>query len=159
MFPKIVLKNIGEPQPDPKPIKQNTFEYLLKSAQTHGEDWERARNIAVLYLWGDTESRAGALMRMEVENLDLVHGSVTILDKGGRYSWLFFGELSCEAIKTWLYYRSQFNPKVSDLFITKGTPLDKKYVRRILNRLAKAAGIENERHNPHAFWHAFAGDT
>jgi site-specific recombinase XerD len=160
LFPKITLKNISEPQPDPKPIKNNTFDNLLKIAQTFGEDWERARNIALLYLLRDTGSRVGALMRIEVENLDLEHGSVTVMDKGGRYSWLFFGELSCEAIRTWLHYRSQFNPTVSNLFITiKGTPLDKKYVRRILNRLAKAAGIEHERHNPHAFRHAFARDT
>lgn len=160
LFPKIILKNISEPQPDPKPIKKNTFEALLKAAQSYGEDWERARNTALLYLLRDTGSRVGALMRIEVENLDLVHGSVIVMDKGSRYSWLFFGELSCEAIKRWLCYRPQFNPKVSNLFITnKGTLLDRKNVRQILNRLATVAGVENERHNPHAFRHAFARDT
>jgi integrase/recombinase XerC len=158
-FPKIVLKNISEPQPDPKPIKNSTFENLLHIARTLGEDWERARNTALLYLLRDTGSRVGALMRIEVENLDLVHGSVIVLDKGGRYSWLFFGEVSCEAIKTWLDYRSQFNPKVSNLFITiKGTPMGRMHVRRILNQLARIAGVEIERHNPHAFRHAFARD-
>lgn len=159
-FPKINLKNISEPQPDPKPIKQNTFETLLDMAQSYGQEWERARNTALLYLLRDTGSRVGALMRIEIENLDLVHGSVVVMDKGGRYSWLFFGKITCEAIKVWLHYRSQFNPKVSNLFITKyGKPMDRKNVRRILNRLAKIAGIEHERHNPHAFRHAFARDT
>jgi len=159
VFPEIVLKNISEPQPDPKPIKSSTFENLLSVAQTYGEDWERARNTALLYLLRDTGSRVGALVRIEVENLDLARGSVIVPDKGGRYSWLFFGEISCEAIKTWLHYRSQFNPKVPNLFITtKGTPLSRKYVRLILNQLARIAGVEHERHNPHAFRHAFARD-
>ncbi len=160
LFPKIVLKNISEPQPDPKPIKQNTFEALLNAAQSCGEDWERARNTALLYLLRDTGSRVGALIRIDVENLDLLNGSVIVMDKGGRYSWLFFGQLSCEAIERWLRYRPQLSPKVSNLFITKnGTPLSRRNVRRILNRLAKIAGVEHERHNPHAFRHAFARDT
>ena len=160
LFPRIILKNISEPQPDPKPIKNSIFETLFNVAQSYGEDWERARNIALLCLLRDTGSRVGALARIEVENLDLAHGSVIVMDKGGRYSWLFFGKVSCEAIKKWLSYRSRFNPKVSNLFITKyGTPMDKKNVRRILNRLAKIAGVEHERHNPHAFRHAFARDT
>ncbi|RCK72734.1 MAG: Integrase [Anaerolineae bacterium] len=158
-LPKIILKNIKEPQPDPKAVSPNTFECMLEAALTTGEEWEKARNVALLYLLRDTGGRCGSIVNLRLDNIDLDRGSAVVLDKGGRYSWLFFTGKTIEAIQKWLEYRDTVTPK--DVFLllnSKGMPLNRQYIRRVLNELAKIGGVDKERHNPHSFRHAFARD-
>jgi len=160
LIPKVSLKNIPEPYPEPKAVSEKVFQCLIEAAQKTGKDWERARNIALLYLLRDTGSRVGAITRLKLEDLDLNSGTAVVLDKGGRYSWLFFSAVTTQAIIDWLEYRTTLKPCVDNLFVTnKGKPFQRGYVQRILNHLSKIAGVDNERHNPHAFRHAFARDT
>lgn len=159
-LPKIVLKNIKEPQPDPKPISQQTFERLLNAANSLKNDWERARDIAILLILRDTGGRCGSIARINITNLDIKLGTAIVLDKGGRYSWLFFGPTTSQAIETWITYRNSLHPFDDTLFIGQsGHAMNRRSIRRVLDKLAKIAGVEHERYNPHAFRHAFARDT
>ncbi len=52
------------PQPDPNPMSQQTFERLLNAANFQGKDnWERARDIAILLVLRDTGGRCGSSAR------------------------------------------------------------------------------------------------
>lgn len=62
-LPKMALKNIKEPQPDPKPISQQTFERLLNAANCLIYGWERAKNIAILLVLRDAGGQYGSLAR------------------------------------------------------------------------------------------------
>ncbi len=160
LLTKITLVNIKEPFPDPKAITQNTFQQLLESAQKIINDWERLRNVALLLILRDTGGRCGAIARIEIENIDLETGVVTVRDKGDRLNCLFLTQTSIGAIKNWLEVRNRQICNDNYLFQnTKGYALKHLGIRRTLNTLAEKAGVKHERHNPHSFRHAFARDT
>lgn len=155
----IELVNIREPAADPKAVDQLTVEKLLKAAEETGEDWERVRNTALIYTLRDTGCRAGCLAQLDIDSLDLENGIATAPDKGDQLNWLWFNPPTVEAIREWLRWRDQLQPKDYRLFTgAKGYGLTRQGISRVLSRLAAAAGVTG-RHNPHAFRHAFARDA
>lgn len=156
---EVGIRNIKEPTPDPKPVEEETVTRLLKAAQTTGETWERARNVAILYILRDTGGRVGSVANLEVDSLDLNNGFATVIDKGDQLSWLWFNEPTITAIQEWLKHRYTLNPLDYHLFIgEKGKGMTRQSISRMIKHLAKATGVTG-RHNPHAFRHAFARDA
>lgn len=153
------LENIKEPRPEPKAIAADTVDRLLLAAQSTGEDWERARNIAIIYVLRDTGGRVGSLARLEMESLNLADGYAIVRDKGDQLSWLWFSASTVAAIRAWLHWRAGRAPLDYKLFTgKKGRGLTREGIYRAIERLADVAGI-TDRHNPHSFRHAFARDS
>lgn len=154
----IRLLNIKEPEADPKPIEPATVEALLGIAKSCGADWERARNVAILYVLRDTGGRVGSVARLDIDSIDLKQGCATVMDKGDHLSWLWFNPPTIAAIRNWLNYRNDLAPVDYFLFTGKtGTGISRVGIYRMISRLAKKAGVQ-ARHNPHAFRHGFARD-
>ena len=147
------------PAPMPKAIHEDTFGLLIKSAQNNiSVEWERARDIAMLYFLRDTGGRVGGMTNTMLPNIDLKSGEIETIEKG-QHVKLYLNEPTIEAIKIWLTFRPQLEPITDHLFTANRSArgLTRGGVRWILNKLSARAGI-TDRHNPHAFRHAFARD-
>lgn len=145
------------PPPDPKPVSTETVVKLLEVAAANGQDWEKARNVAILYTLADTGGRAGGLVSATVSDLDLSRGWIMVTEKGQKARALFLTQTSIEALKTWLSWRNSLNVQSDRLFLSvRGTGLTYRGLSSLLRDLAKKANLKGERYNAHAFRHHFA---
>jgi site-specific recombinase XerD len=155
--PLIVLPS--PPPPAPKAISDDTVNALIRSAfENSSEEWERARNVAIMYYLRDTGGRVGGMCYAKLGSIDLRDGSVETVEKG-RNVKLYINPPTVQAIRSWIDQRSSLKPITDHLFISNRTKqgMTRQGVARMLNRLAERAGIQ-ERRNPHAWRHAFARD-
>lgn len=146
----------SEPKPKPKAVEQTVIVKLLEAAATTGEDWERARNLALILCLCDTGARVSGLAGADLDTLDLALGELEVTEKGDENRIVFLSPATLEALKIWLEFRQELGPLERTLFINKyGTRLTRGGIYKILRKVADAGGIL-ERSNPHAFRHAFA---
>lgn len=159
-LPALELRQVKEPKPQPKAIRQETFERLLEAARITGEDWYQARNVALLMMLRDTGGRVGCLCRLEMGQLMLRDGYGLAPDKGGQLTCLYFQPVTAAALRGWLAVRYLVRPRDDYVFSgAKGKGISRQGMIRMLDRLAEVAGCPQERHNPHSFRHAFARDS
>lgn len=156
-----IAKTIKLPQtppPAPKAIRDDAVIKLVKAAQVMGTDWQRARNVAILYFLRDTGCRISGLINAQMSSLDLEHGIVETFEKGKNIT-LYINAPTIQVLKNWLDYRSDFKPITEHIFISKRTSqgLTRESIQHILQHLADLAKID-DRHNPHAWRHGFARD-
>lgn len=148
------------PKPKPKAVMSETVTKLLEAASTHGPNWERARNIALIYVLRDTGGRAGGLAGARLGDLDLKRGWLMVTEKGETQRPLFLIASTVQALRTWLQWRPEVHPVDDRLFSgCEGSGLSYGGIYSALRTLATAAGIEGELWNPHSFRHAFARDS
>ena len=148
------------PLPDPKAAEASNVLALLLTASHMGEPWERARNLAMLYVLRDTGGRISAILNSDLDNLDLCEGRLYTKEKGDKPATLFLNAPTVAALKEWILYRPQLEPKDEHLFISfKGTRLTRSGFYSLLHRLISAGNLGGRgRLNPHAFRHALARD-
>lgn len=111
--------------------------------------------ITVLYRSGLRHSEALALMEKDVE---LHTGSIAVLHgKGDRSRTVGIDPGACEVIGGWIERRRQLGFGVSvPLFCTmRGTPMKTSYLKTLLPKLARQAGI-GKRVHPHGLRHTHA---
>lgn len=155
----VEIQNIKEPPVMPKAVEQPVIDALIEAAGKVGGAWQQARNRAILYLLRDTGGRAGSIAGIELGCIDLARGMINAPCKGGAETWLFISEPSAAAIRAWLRYRPELCPRDERLFVGRyGRGITRQTIHQVLNRLARAAGVLDERHNAHSFRHAFARD-
>jgi hypothetical protein len=63
------------PKPEPKAIATVTVDRMIATTDEVGEDWEQARNLAIIYMLRDTNARIGGLVNAELGDLFLQSGS------------------------------------------------------------------------------------
>jgi site-specific recombinase XerD len=149
------------PLPDPKAIDADNALALMHAAARTGEGWERARNLAMLYLLRDTGGRIGAVLNVDMDNLDLMAGKLFTKTKGDKPITLYINPPAIDALREWLNMRSHLEPVERKVFITlKGTGMTRSGFYSMLGRLIDAAGLRGVgRVNPHSFRHAWARDA
>lgn len=144
------LKKPLLPTPDPKHLKPDDLQLILDEAH------ESPRDYAIVCFLADTGCRACGTANLKVKDLDLEHGRATVREKGrggyGKARKVFLKPRAVRALQRWLDVR------VSDseyVFCWREGGLKPEGIYRVLQRLAKKAGVENH-WNPHAFRHGFA---
>lgn len=154
------LKIPPPPHPDPKPITAENAMALLLAASRTGYKWERARNLALLYMLRDTAGRLSAILTADIDNLDLNDGKLHVREKGDRPHVLYLNTPTIKAVRTWLKLRLTLEPKDNSLFISQhGTQLSRSGFYSVLERLRIVACLQGKgRTNPHAFRHAWVRD-
>jgi integrase/recombinase XerD len=156
---RLELKNIKEPPVIPKMVEADVIAKIIDAIPNVGQPWEQARNLALVYMLRDTGGRAGCIAGVELGHVDLVNGLAEAPDKGGQMTWLFLSDPTITAIRAWMRVRSELLPTDDRLFVGRyGKGINRQTVQQVLQRLAKAAGVQGKRHNPHAWRHAFARD-
>jgi len=147
------------PPPQPKAVSEQTVNALIRAASLVGEDWEQARNTALLYCLRDTGGRIGSLLNADVNGLDLCAGEIFTHSKS-RPGVLYINAPTIRVLRAWLEFRKRRNPATHRVFISRaGRPLTRSGIGWIMKRLAEKAGKIEGRFNPHAFRHAFARDA
>lgn len=158
-WPAIELQQVKPPPVDPKPVTADTIDAVIRAALVTGEPWEQIRNILILYLLRDTGARVSEISRIDISDIDLPAGVITTQGKGGEVIRLWLSPMTVTALKAWLLVRSTLQPSDYHLLTgARGNGLSRQGITRMLNRLADAAGVQYDRHNPHAWRHAFARD-
>jgi site-specific recombinase XerD len=149
------------PLPDPKAVDADNALALMYAAARCGEDWERARNLAILYLLRDTGGRIGAVLNVDVDQVDLKAGKIFSKTKGDKTITMYINSPTIEVLRAWLNMRPQLEPVDRKLFTSlKGTGLTRSGFYSVLQRLIDCAGLRGMgRCNPHSFRHAWARDA
>ncbi len=145
------LKFIREPDHDPKAISEQDLAKLLEAAE------ENSRDYAIIAFLADTGCRAGGLVTLTMERLDLESMWAVVEEKhrgGSRTRVVFFSEFTRDALRRWLEVRPDVESDYVFLSV-RGTPLSVSGLYQLLKRRATQAGLKG-RFNPHAFRHGFA---
>ena len=148
------------PRPEPKAIEAQSALDLLKAASRTGEQWERARNLALLYVLRDTGGRIGAIIHADIDQLDLKRGKLFVREKGNQPHFLYLNPPTIAALCEWLKYRPQLRPKDKKLFLSQfGRGLKRNSIYSLITRIKRNAEPIQGRCNPHAYRHAWARDA
>lgn len=142
-----------------EPLTQDEVRNLIRACSTRSSTGIRNRSLLVLmYRCG---IRAAEALSVLPKDLDFANGSVRVLrGKGGKARLLGLDTGVIAALQVWLNRRAALGiGGRSPVFCTlKGKRLQSSYLRTLMPRLARKAGIER-RCNPHSLRHSFAFET
>ena len=119
-----------------------------------------ARNKTMIQLMLDTGLRLAEACNLRWKDIDLNTGKLMVRQgKGAKDRTLWIGEEDLESLRTWRERQAKDvtgNP--AHIFTTlAGKPVSRRYVQKMVARLASKAGIEKNVH-PHTLRHSFATD-
>lgn len=148
----------------PKTIPLHTVESFLSviykqidSAKTVYQKYNAIRDAAVIELLFATGMRISELCELPGKNVDLDNGTVLIYGKGSKERMIQIG--SDDVMDILIRYEDIYEVQIKltgRFFVNRdGRPLSDQVVRRMINKYAKMAGIE-QHITPHMFRHTFA---
>ena len=129
-----------------------------KPANPDRATYENKRDKALILLLATTGIRAGELMGLTRDDLDLNHGTFTVMGKGGRRRDVLLLPKPAEAVDKYLRARRK-HPKAAlpDLWLGDKGRLTDSGLRQLIERRCDDADIG--RINPHRFRHTFAHEA
>lgn len=139
----------------PKVLTEKEQQDLLDQLNTRYQSPHR--NLVMLRLMLDTGLRAGEVVALRPEHLDLETGRLVVREgKGAKDRTLWFSDEVAELLEEWLGRR----PESDYVFPTRdGGQMSTRYLRKMVKRLAREADVaEAERVSPHTLRHTFATD-
>lgn len=115
------------------------------------------RNLCMMRVMANVGLRCSEVLALRVRDIDWMSGQLDVREgKGGFDRTLWLNEDDLELLRQWRSIRPA--GKCEELFTTlDGTPMQDRYVRAMVKRLAKRAGINKDVH-PHMLRHTFATD-
>ena len=122
-----------------------------------GDSWEIKRDRAILEVLYGSGIRAGELVGLDVEDIDLLSGMVKVRGKGKKERMVPIGSCAVEAVKSYLdVLPSGSDGRSGPLFVNRrGLRLTDRSVRRIIVQCGKKAALKKEI-SPHTLRHTFA---
>jgi site-specific recombinase XerD len=120
--------------------------------------WTGARNRTLIVVLWRTGLRISEALALREKDVDLVEGRLAVQrGKGGKRRVVGLDQGTLDALGEWRTRRAEIAaPETAPLFCTqRGGPIDASYIRRMLPRLARAAGIRKRVH-AHGLRHLFA---
>lgn len=131
-----------------KAIDPDDLNAIWQAARQSGR-----RDYAIITVIATCGLRAGELISMDTQRLDLNQGIAWVEGKRG-WRKIFLGQTSVSAIADYLQERP-INSSTSLWLNVMGQPLTSDGVRQMVDRLARKANVSG-RHNLHAFRHRAA---
>jgi integrase/recombinase XerD len=155
--PSVLIEIPKSERSIPKILSLQEVEKLLEIPRGH--EHFALRDKAMLEILYATGIRVSELIQMDVAHVNLTMGFVTIIGKSDKERIIPIGGPAAEALKRYLEHgRPHFISKYQDysLFLNhQGKRLTRQGFWKILKKLAKEAGIENDL-TPHTLRHSFA---
>jgi site-specific recombinase XerD len=147
------IKTPALPSPEPKAAD---LEDVIKMLEACPDTPMGRRDRAMIAFLADTGARAGGLLKLTPEALDLDHLRAVVREKGERSRFVSLSEYGLWAIEQWLEVRPAAATTVFCALHHKhfARPLTSAGLHSALERAARKAGIKG-RFNPHAFRHGF----
>lgn len=118
------------------------------------------RNAALITVAWRCGLRASELTALGIKDVDLDEGRVVVQSgKGGRRRVVGLDSGTAAMIERWLVARCKLSlGQPAPMFCTlQGGQLDTSYLRHLMKRLARRAGVERRCH-PHGLRHRYAAD-
>lgn len=114
------------------------------------------RNLCMMRLMCNAGLRVAEVLNLKVKDIDWMTGKLKVVQgKGKKDRILWLNEDDLELLGRW---RGKRKVQSENLFTTlQGEAIDDRYIRNMVKRLAKKAGIINDIH-PHTLRHTFATD-
>lgn len=138
----------------PRVLQPGEVDHLLDGPASDDEPhWRRLRDDAVLELLYGSGLRVAELCSLDVDQLDLVAGAVTVWGKGAKQRRVPVGVPAAEALVGWLRDPGEVVPAEAGAACfgnERGHRLTPCDVRRIIDRRAATPT------HPHALRHSFA---
>jgi site-specific recombinase XerD len=156
--PMLRVRIPPKPRREPKAVDLDDLRKLIEAC---GDDPEGLRNRAILIFLADTGCRAGGLVSLKPDQLQLDRGRAIVHEKGDRARAVPFSVITAEIVKAWLAVRPA---EAETVFCSLGAnaqdyrhaqPMTVSGLNQMIKRLKKRAGVTG-RCNPHSFRHAFA---
>ena len=115
------------------------------------------RNRAMIALAWRSGLRIGEVLALQSKDVDLAAGTIVVQHgKGDKRRVVGLDAGTAALVERWITARAVIATRRAPLFCTlDGEPVDASYVRHLLPRLARKAGIEKRAH-AHGLRHAFA---
>jgi integrase/recombinase XerD len=165
-LPKLVLRLIERDTPPAGQGRRRRLEADLLTRpeidavvdQCPRESWIGLRNRTLIIVLWRTGLRISEALELREKDVDLIERRLVVQrGKGGKRRVLGIDHGTRDALEEWLNRRVQVAPPDgAPLFCTRrGAPIDASYIRRLLPRLALAAGVHKRVH-AHGLRHAFA---
>jgi site-specific recombinase XerD len=139
----------------PSAISMDDFKRLLAACDNSRGG---IRDKAILMFLLDTGCRAGGVVNLREDCLNLSDNVAIVTEKGNRQRTVAFSETTKMYLERWMAIR----PIMADKWVfcslqngQEGRQLQATALNQLLLRLKKAAGVQG-RVNPHSFRHAFA---
>jgi integrase/recombinase XerD len=146
---RLIRRAITSPGP-PKTLTTQEQEKLLDAIRK-GEGHEDRRDAALFETMLRTGIRVGSAVNLDVNDVDLDAGEITLRCKGDRIEKVFIGSEIVERLRVWIGDRTD-----GPLFWTKdGRQLTTRQVARRLGQWVEKAGIRRSA-SPHTLRHSFA---
>lgn len=170
--------------PRPKDPKLSAVEAIIEAARAvppvsgdkpadQQRELARLRDIAIVETLRSTGCRVGELVSLHRGDLDWVARSALVKGKGSKYRKVYIDDLAWQALTTYLHARQDGaqGRELARLPVFCGhgnrcgglnrpgktsAPLTTRHVARMIDDLAKKAGIPEAGVTPHYFRHVFA---
>lgn len=141
----------------PEFLREDEINKVLESIDQDSTAGRRDR--AVLELFYGTGMRLSELIHLNVEDIDLLSGTVRVYGKGGKERVLPVGKYAIKQIKSYLLQRKAFHPKEEmggALFINRrGERMSPRGVQLLVKKWLRHVS-EKKKLSPHVLRHTFA---
>lgn len=158
-IPSDPIAHVKSPTIDAKvvqPLTEADLKALLKACA--GKELRDVRDTAIVRLMIETGMRAGEVVDMQVDSIDLLNGrAVVVRGKGGKGRVVPFGPVTAQALDRWLRLRRGHRLAEADTALwlgDRGRRFSYDALHKALGERAAAAGIVG--FHPHKLRHTAA---
>jgi integrase/recombinase XerD len=149
------MRHIAYPkQPNAKMPRRARDEDIIRMLQSCGDDPQGRRDRAIIGFLTDTGCRAGGLVGLTMDRLDVEQRRAFVMEKGERTRPVFFSVETAEFLTDWIAVRHEAAPAAVFYNLRTRRQLTSNGLLEILRRLGRTAGVTGPV-NPHAFRHRF----
>lgn len=120
-------------------LEKNEIDIILEKIKSESKPQFVNRDLAIVILGIGTGIRIGALVQINIEDIDFAENTIHVIEKGGKERYLKFGTNARNVLSAWLIDRATYFKDVETdaLFISQWRQrLTSEGVRKLINKYA-----------------------
>ena len=120
-------------------LEKNEIDIILEKIKSESKPQFVNRDLAIVILGIGTGIRVGALVQINVEDIDFAENTIHVIEKGGKERYLKFGTNARNVLSAWLIDRATYfkDAETDALFISQWRQrLTSEGVRKLINKYA-----------------------
>jgi site-specific recombinase XerD len=131
-------------------LERDEIDSVLDKIRSESKTQFINRDLAIVTLGVVTGIRVGALVQIDIDDIDFKNNTIHVIEKGGKERYLNFGANTRNILSAWLIDRSTYfsDSESNALFLSQWRQrLTEEGVRKIINKYAD--GISGKHITPH----------